>query len=578
MNKNLYIDSQQVKTKNFKVILDDYLVKDSYTLLNYKKFSKNLPNYFWDKEKIKQKDVLKINELKKEIFIYLVEKLEKIHFEKYTKRYWEIILLPWLDSLIPKIFHYWKITSSVDKNLLGHVYRYNGVDFIKNSFFEMKYYENLNFNRWILSELIIYQDKIAYKQKKVKIKKKNHSLTETTFFTKILKLFFKFFSLFFSTRIMIDNIQISKLEYFFLSLRLRQFPFFWFRENIEENKIDLKKRKILLPEKYSKKSLSTFIKKNLIYLIPKNYLENYRSIKKKTENSYWPKKPKIIITSISYWFDDFFKFWVADKSLKKSKYIIMQHGGKMGTEKVATNRDVQIQLADKYLTWGWNDKNKKIIPYFSMILSKLQKENSYTKKKTICFCQSIFSNYFSHIDGLPIFFKDKILYTQSANIIFEKLKNEIKKYFLLRILKNQTINRPYHKLIINRNINQDCGKRSFHSLIKSVRIFVHNQDSTTFLETLVADVPTILILKKGYLNSRKIDSKKLYFALEETKIIFNNSEKAAEFINLNYDKIDVWWRSKSTQRAKDAFCKRFAKKQRSPIISLVNFLNNINKI
>ena len=137
---------------------------------------------------------MKINKLKEEIFIYLVKKLEKIHFEKSSRRYWEIILLPWLDSLIPKIFHYWKITSSLDKNLLGHVYKYNGIDFIRSGFFEMRYYENLNFNRWILSELIIYQNKIAYKQKKYKIKKKKSNFNQKFFFSKkILKIFFKFF-------------------------------------------------------------------------------------------------------------------------------------------------------------------------------------------------------------------------------------------------------------------------------------------------------------------------------------------------------------------------------------------------
>ena len=54
-----------------------------------------------------------------------------------------------------------------------------------------------------------------------------------------------------------------------------------------------------------------------------------------------------------------------------------------------------------------------------MLLSKIQKQDDYTTKKTICYCQSIFPNYFSHIDGLPIFFKDKILYTKSVNIILK---------------------------------------------------------------------------------------------------------------------------------------------------------------
>ena len=119
------------------------------------------------------------------------------------------------------------------------------------------------------------------------------------------------------------------------------------------------------------------------------------------------KKPKIIITSQSYWFDDFFKFWVANKSLIKSKYIIMQHGGKMGTEKVATNRDVQIQLADKYLTWGWRNKDKKIIPYFSMLLSKIQKQDDYTTKKQYAIVSQSFQIIFLILMVFLFFLKIK---------------------------------------------------------------------------------------------------------------------------------------------------------------------------
>ena len=67
-------------------------------------------------------------------------------------------------------------------------------------------------------------------------------------------------------------------------------------------------------------------------------------IKNHAHNSYWPQNPKLIITGLSYWFDDYYKIWTADKVSKKSKYIIMQHGGKMGTEKISTNMDVQKKL------------------------------------------------------------------------------------------------------------------------------------------------------------------------------------------------------------------------------------------
>ena len=77
------------------------------------------------------------------------------------------------------------------------------------------------------------------------------------------------------------------------------------------------------------------------------------------------------------------------------------------------------------------------------------------------------------------------------------------------------------------------------------------------------------------MNSRKLDSKKLYIALEKANIIFYNSEKAAEFVNLNYDKIHIWWRNKFTQKAKNAFCKKFANKSENSVSDLTKLLKKI---
>lgn len=574
MKKNLYIDHSQIKGKNFKVLLDDYLVKSSETISKYRSLKKYLPNYFWNNEKIKQKDAYEITLIKDEILKYLVKKLEKIHDEKKTTRYWEIILLPWLDSLIPKIFHFWKITSKLNYKYQAHIYNYNSKDFICDNFGDIQYYENIDFNRWLLSEIIIYQDKLTYKTKKKTVQKKTTKNFNKNHLFKILKIFFKFFSYFFKTSVMIDNIQMTKLKYILLSLSLKQFPFFWIRDDISTKNIDDKKREYLT-SKNEQKNLINFLKIKMFYLFPKNYLENYSIIKKNLEKSYWPKNPRIIITSTSYWFDDFFKIWTANQVSKKSKYLIMQHGGKMGTEKVATNMDVQRKIADKYLSWGWKSKDKKVVPFFSILLSNLKNKYDYKDQKKICFCQSIFSNYFSHLDGLPILFQDKIFYTQSTNKFFSKLRFDIKKNFSVRFLNSQTENRPYHKLIMNKKIKRDCASKKFHSLIKKVKVFIHNQDSTTFLETLSANVPTILVLKKNYLISRKWEIQKQYLALEKAKIIFFEAEKAADFLNFNYDKIETWWESNQTQKARNLFCKNHAARSSKPIFSLVNLLNNV---
>ena len=116
MKKNLYVDYSQVKEKNFKIILDNFLIKN-----NQKKLIVNinecLPNYFWDNENIKKKDFKIIKKIIHKIFLDLVKKLEKYHNKKFNQKYWKIILYPWLDAVIPKLYHIWRITLNIEKKI-----------------------------------------------------------------------------------------------------------------------------------------------------------------------------------------------------------------------------------------------------------------------------------------------------------------------------------------------------------------------------------------------------------------------------------------------------------------------------
>ena len=91
-------------------------------------------------------------------------------------------------------------------------------------------------------------------------------------------------------------------------------------------------------------------------------------------------------------------------------------------------------------------------------------------------------------------------------------------------------------------------------------------------------MPTLLILKKNYLSTRKKNIRKYYLALEKSNIIFFDSKKAAKFLNLNYDKIEYWWESSKTQKARGDFCKIHAARNSKPILSLVNLINKIQKV
>ena len=171
MKKVLYVDYSQVKKKFFKVILDDCLIK------NYQKKSKTnlkerLPNYFWENVNIKNEDFKKIKRFIHIVFLHLVKKLEKYHDKKFNQKYWRVILYPWLDAIIPKLYHIWRITLNIEKKYSANIYKYKNEQFISDNFYDIHYDNNLDFNRWIISKAIAYQNRIKYKEKKKLFTKK----------------------------------------------------------------------------------------------------------------------------------------------------------------------------------------------------------------------------------------------------------------------------------------------------------------------------------------------------------------------------------------------------------------------
>ena len=564
----LLIDSKQIrKNQKHKVLLDDYY-------LSVKK-KNNLINSDWDNYFNRFEDYKKIKKLQKKLFDYLVKKIEKYHRLKFNKIYWKIILIPWINKLIPHLFHYWKLTNKIDKkNFTPKVYNYHDKDFIIDSFSEINIYNNIHYNRWIISKILQFKYNFKTKNKKIHFKKKINLKKKTTN-TIILKLFSLFKKLFNKTEIFIKGTQIGFFNYFLLSIKLKQIPALWIEdENYEKNKTNIQSR-ILFFDNDKKINLFNFIKKNLIYLIPKNYLENYNSINTSVKNLYWPKKANLILCSTAYDSEDYFKFWVANqKFFNNSKYIIFQHGGLMGTEKLHNNLETQLSICDKFISWGWTGRNSKIIPFYSNIASK-KIDINYKINEKIYFCQKIYPNYFNHIYGGPITMNKKIDNLKIFRVLLKSINKGIRKNVILRYQQNLAEESNYFKKSIKSKI-QSSYKTNFIDEIKKARIVIHERDSTTFLQTISLNIPTILILEKKYSLRLSNKAKKYYKQLEKNKIIFTDAKKATVFLNKHFKNIEKWWEKKHTQKARSNFCKNFVKKSENLITDLHKLIKKIS--
>ena len=83
-------------------------------------------------------------------------------------------------------------------------------------------------------------------------------------------------------------------------------------------------------------------------------------------------------------------------------------------------------------------------------------------------------------------------------------------------------------------------------------------NSTTFLETLASNIPTIIFWDEKYFELRP-SAIKDFDVLKKANIYFNNPINAANHINLIWDDIDFWWNNIETQNARNFFLNKYAK-------------------
>ena len=114
------------------------------------------------------------------------------------------------------------------------------------------------------------------------------------------------------------------------------------------------------------------------------------------------------------------------------------------------------------------------------------------------------------------------------------------------------------------------ANKSFESACNSSKLIVNTVNSTPFCETLVNNIPSILIINKKN-NLLRENVKKYINLLEKNNIIFYESEKASRFVNKIWNNdVKDWWHNDSTQRAIREFRKNFANSSKDIVKQTIN--------
>ena len=497
-----------------------------------------------------------------EILEYLKVSLNKAHKKNYNKHYWEILVGKWLRTLVYQSFINWEILRKIEKKYnINSAYKISLKDetFIPENTWHAHILTRSNlhkynlFHHWLLSKMIDEKDidtKNFDLKKNLNLKKEILKLNKPD---KFHKIFYKSFNnkIFYYQWDVPKEIKIKIMKYFkFINIPLGV------KEINKYNYENLDREKIFYYKK-TKGNYKSFLKKIIRFTLPRIYLENYKTLEDHYKNLNWPKNPKYILTSYPY-YDELFKFYCAQKYISGSKTVITQHG----YDNIYKNDNWFVnKMFANQLCWGTN--KKKGLHKFIFTKNYIKRENKFKFDKTKKILLVLYS-FIEMEDRTPDGYLDNFsinkLIFNSTNKYLKSLSKNIKKKNVIKaqqetrysVLEN-SLKKEHRSLKI---LNME---KPFIKIINQYNLSIHFFIGTPFFESIYLNRPTIIIFNKK-INFR-LNEKFLRFIqkFKENDICFESSIKAANFINKNYDNLEVWWRSPTRQRIlkdfKENFCR-----------------------
>jgi putative transferase (TIGR04331 family) len=523
--------------------------------------SKNIStvNYHWDNNKKYLQDIKYIYKIYHKILKKVSKFLNQAHVLKWNYNQWNIMLGPWLYKYIFIYFDRIEMIKQIlkKKNLLIYGYNFTKNDFLTNDLDEFSVISKTQtWNNKFLSKIIKEKTKLKIqlkKKKNVKLKKKKYDIK---LITKLVNKIFFFLRNSKSVTFLFYNVWYGNI------IQRIQFFFYLKSHSINNERSDLNWLKNInynynLRFKYKEKNknklkdkFEDIIFSDLLSFLPKIYLEGFKKLSHKSFDQFKNLNTKYVVSSISIYKDELFKFWVAN-NLKKIKLLTYQHGGQYFFYKLNTmNEKFENYISYKFLSWGTKN-SKNTIPLFSPF--KLKRNLMYkifknTNKTNILIVMKPMPHFYS----MPVNVVGKEL-TYYKGMTIGLLKFFEKINFIVSLKRYPTEEYDKENQIYDDEIFYNKIKKKFKNIIIQTtainnniyqkKIIVFTYFGTAFLQFLHEDIPCVVIEKKNYHNKL---AEKLYLQAKNSNLIFNSNKDFFKFFYKNNNRIDDWWKNQKT--------------------------------
>jgi putative transferase (TIGR04331 family) len=515
-----------------------------------------------------------LNDIYEQSLAALTDVLNAIHREQHQERYWRIVIGPWLRLYTTAVYHkYISVLSAIKQypdstsialakdDFIVPRDTYEAERLMTEDVYNLQLYtrmflalgiEHPHKNAGNLRSMAEYADRSIYtKSKNLKMAEWVSGIVHGVYGKKepvaLVNAYFPgtgIIHLIVSTRGRVCLGEIERIE----------LPLF---------SIDQRKRNEIGNVQIANDEFLSMLPGMISSDMPHCFVEGFEAVAAVAERAF-PGKPKAIFSANSWYYDEPFKQWAASSAEGGSLLLGTQHGGNYGSIKYHPALDHELRITDRYYSWGWERTEcySKVIPMPSTKLSGRRRLGAENRQKRILFLSTSFPRYFHGVSPRQVNFSE---YIQWRFRFAEGLTPSVRVNIHVRPHRDdygwgstERWQDRFPDTIIEK------WDVPFWESLGNCRIVVCDYISTTFIEALAADKPTVLFWDPEVEVVRE-EAKPYYDALRTVGILHDTPERAATTINSVFEDVASWWNEPRRREGLRYFCQRFALAHVHPI-------------
>ena len=478
-----------------------------------------------------------------ESYMYaLASQLNEINQTNHSRKFWRLLVFPWLLSLVQST---WERQLRINSLLKKYSNVELEIELIKDNII-WDFRDTLDhqrsgllkhlYNHWLYSRLL--ESNIPSKWR-VKWVNKNYNSSQNFKQKNILK---RKVIKWYGNNFLLSNVYgIGRSEAFILELFIRLKSLFISYNNNKDS------------DKYKTINL----KWNLDWgkLVQATIPDCFKNIEIKGEPSSAIRI--FIVGPNSVWYEENHKLKLAQAIERGSKIITTQHGGGYGTSIDYPFTPSIEYIHYKFISWGWTEQEDyrgNIIPLPSPLLSKYK----YKKKNNNIILISTYALVYSfRFDYIPQA-SQQIEYINSRMNFIDSINNAVYKNLYYRLFHIESGSLSDKAYVRKKYPDLKILEGNLHKETMKCQLLIVDHPDTTLNIALAANIPTVCFWDKDVLPMCR-QAEPYFEELRKVGILYNNGKEAAEKVNEIWGDVEGWWRQSHIQKAREEWCWQYAR-------------------